>query len=159
MGDAGGLAAVHLAAALVGYAGIFPSHAPEPSLDQLTEGWWREIAQPGTTAFAALGRDRIVGSVSVAADPEDEGAAHLRRLYVHPDRWGAGIGALLYDAALERARARGFASMTLWVLEKNERARAMYERWGWRLVPGRTLEWPRLGVFEVRYVLDTLVRP
>jgi GNAT superfamily N-acetyltransferase len=158
MGDAGGLAAVQLDSALVGYAGIFPPHAPEPTLEQLTERWWREIAQPANTAYAAVDHDAIVGSVSIGPDPEDERVAQLRKLYVAPERWGTGIGVRLHDVVLDRARQRGFASMTLWVLEENVRARRMYERWGWRLVPDRTLDWPGLGVIEVRYVLDTLAR-
>jgi GNAT superfamily N-acetyltransferase len=64
----------------------------------------------------------IVGSVVVRPDGE------LARLHVHPERWRCGIGQALHDAAGDRARS-------LWVIDRNERARRFYERNGWVLDP------------------------
>jgi hypothetical protein len=41
--------------------------------------------------------------------------------------------------------------VVLWVLERNVRARTMYERWGWRATPARQTEYP--GITEVCYLL------
>ncbi len=57
----------------------------------------------------------------------------LDGLYVDPAHWGGGAAAGLHDAVLEHARGEGRASVRLWVLEENARARRFYERRGWRL--------------------------
>ncbi|HWG56722.1 MAG TPA: GNAT family N-acetyltransferase [Gaiellaceae bacterium] len=54
----------------------------------------------------------------------------LEHLYVRPGRQGAGVGSALLELAKER-RPQGF---TLWVFQRNERARLFYERHGCRLV-------------------------
>ena len=43
----------------------------------------------------------------------------------------------------------GHVEARLWVIDRNRRARDLYERNGWVLVPGETIE--ELGVVEVRY--------
>ena len=58
-------------------------------------------------------------------------------LYAHPEAWSTGAGALLLAAARERLRADGREQAVLWVLEANSRARAFYERQGWRPTGGR----------------------
>jgi predicted N-acetyltransferase YhbS len=62
----------------------------------------------------------------------------LDRLYVDPRWWRQGIGSALHDGALAVAADRGARSINLWVLEENLPARAMYERRGWRRLPGWT---------------------
>ncbi|GAA2979911.1 GNAT family N-acetyltransferase [Streptomyces flavovirens] len=64
-----------------------------------------------------------------SARPE---SAELYALYAHPDRIGTGTGRALLAEVTARARAHGFAGMTLWVLKENARARRFYERAGFR---------------------------
>jgi len=78
------------------------------------------------------------------------GDAELRRLYVIPDRWGEGIGNLLHDAALQSAQRVGATTASLWVLEKNKRARAFYEHRGWQLTASAGAN-EQGGVVEVQY--------
>ena len=138
-------------AIVTGYAGIFPPEAPTPTIDQLRDEWERAIAEDGAMALVAeIGPD-VVGTVHVRPDPDFPGSGQLRRLNVLPSRWGEGIGGRLHDESLQLLTDADFAIAGLWVLEANGRARAMYERRGWSLVPGATLEWPNLGVVEVRY--------
>jgi GNAT superfamily N-acetyltransferase len=61
-----------------------------------------------------------------------------------------GIGQALHDAAVVALRDAGHARTELWVIAANERARAFYERNGWKLDPSRELVEP---VREVRYML------
>jgi GNAT superfamily N-acetyltransferase len=56
----------------------------------------------------------------------------LNALYVLPDEWGSGVGSRLHDAAVAKLGELG-PEARLWVLEANTRARAFYERRGWRL--------------------------
>jgi GNAT superfamily N-acetyltransferase len=145
------MAVVQREAVVTGYAGMFPPEAPKPTVEQLRREWERALVEDGAMALVAeIGRD-VVGTVHVRADPDFAGCGQLRRLNVVPSRWGEGIGGRLHDEALQLLTEAGFAVGGLWVLEDNGRARAMYERRGWSLVPGTTLEWPDLGVVEVRY--------
>ena len=53
-------------------------------------------------------------------------------------------------AIAKEVQRRGFAEVTLWVLEENRSARAFYETYGFRL-DGGTRRYPRTNVPEVRY--------
>src|SRR5690606_27819978 len=77
--------------------------------------------------------------------------AQLLRLYVDPGQGGRGIGRRLHDEGLGHLRAAGFRVAVAWVLERNLRARAISERWGWRPTPAVSTAYP--GVREVCYLL------
>jgi GNAT superfamily N-acetyltransferase len=145
------LAVVHRDAVITGYSGIFPPEATIPTLDALRSEWRRALADVSVTTFVADADGAVVGMVMVRADPDFEDCGQLRRLNVAPQWWGTGVGTRLHDEALHRLHETGFATAGLWVLEGNHRPRQMYERRNWVLVPGVILEWPELGVTEVRY--------
>ena len=58
----------------------------------------------------------------------------LERLYVDRDVIGHGVGAALMRAALDEARSAGHRTLWLGVWERNARATAFYERWGFETV-------------------------
>lgn len=60
------------------------------------------------------------------------GAGTLWQLGVHPALQSCGIGTLLISSAEARIAARGLAVAELGVEESNPRARALYERLGYR---------------------------
>jgi ribosomal protein S18 acetylase RimI-like enzyme len=72
-----------------------------------------------------------VTAKSQDADAEDR-TAELYAIYLEPDRVGTGVGRELLAHAVEDLRARGFTTVTLWVLETNEQARRFYEIAGWK---------------------------
>jgi ribosomal-protein-serine acetyltransferase len=80
-------------------------------------------------------------------DPEQTGEIH--RLYVHPARQRTGIGQSLLSAAIDSLRKSGACAASLWVLETDQRARAFYERLGWRPDGGRKTHPPT----DLRYRL------
>jgi len=53
-------------------------------------------------------------------------------LYAHPDSWSTGVGGQLLAAARAALLADRLDECVLWVLERNVRARAFYERHGLR---------------------------
>jgi ribosomal protein S18 acetylase RimI-like enzyme len=55
-------------------------------------------------------------------------------LFVAPHARGQGVGTRLLEAIAEEARARGYREVRLDVVEENLRARALYERLGYRPV-------------------------
>ncbi|MFC0552820.1 GNAT family N-acetyltransferase [Planotetraspora thailandica] len=84
-------------------------------------------------------------------DAENE-AGEIYALYVAPARIGTGAGRTLMDALIARAGEAGFATLTLWVIAGNRRARRFYERAGFRF-DGTRADWPveDTSVPEVRY--------
>ncbi len=70
------------------------------------------------------------------ADPSVKGPApiELERLYVARNALGRGIGAALMHACLESARNGGYRTLWLGVWDRNARAIAFYERWGFAVV-------------------------
>ncbi len=60
------------------------------------------------------------------------GRGEIWAFYAHPDVWGSGLADDLMDHTETRLKAEGFATVVLWVLKNNPRARAFYERRGWQ---------------------------
>lgn len=60
------------------------------------------------------------------------GAGTIWQLAVHPALQSCGIGTLLIKAAEQRIRARGLHQAELGVEDSNPRARALYDRLGYR---------------------------
>ncbi len=148
------LAALHLDAAIAGYGHIFPSEAPPPTFEEVRAQWAHWLGpdwDAGRRAFVAQDDASAVGVVLAGSDPTEPELGHVARLYVAPDRWRQGIGTALYAAAITRLREAGFTEATLWVLERNERARAWYERLGWRCTGERKSIYAPAGIDDVRY--------
>lgn len=73
---------------------------------------------------------RLLGFLGIEVSTNLGGAAVLEKLYVEPSEHGRGIGAALLAKAKE-LRPEG---LHLWVFQKNDGARRLYERHGFRLV-------------------------
>ena len=153
------LVAIHRESAFTGYGHIFPPEAPPPSYEEDLEKWRHWLGpdwDAGRRAYAAYHAEVPVGVVLAGPDPDaqDPSLGHLARLYVQPSWWGQGIGRLLHDAALDDLRARpGLSAATLWVLERNRRARDWYERLGWALTGKRKPVYGPAGIDDVQYRL------
>ena len=155
--DVDALAAVELDTALTAYAGIFPPEAPAPTLEEFTARWRARLTREPVAGAVFVVGDPIVGLVMADPAPEldtdPEAHGHLRALYVDPGHWGQGIGRALHDAAVEYLRIcrPQLRPLSLWVMERNERARARYEKWGWVRTDDRQEIYP--GIDELRYEL------
>ena len=103
------------------------------------EGLAGEIREPGAAYLVAEDHRGAVGFAKVAgvAPPDCVTAPsplRLARLYVSAEAIGAGVGAALMRACIERARATGHLGLWLGVWEHNHRAIAFYRRWGFEAV-------------------------
>lgn len=162
LADLDSLVAAHAASSAEAYAHIFPPEAPFPS-DEEMAARWRPALDSGVdsvAAFAAEVEGAVVGG-AIADRVGSRGFGNLRHLYVRPEEWGRGAGRALHDAVVAWCAERGLSSIDLWVLERNERARSMYERWGWQLDPDDVLVHDGLDVTELRYtasIADLLAR-
>lgn len=81
-----------------------------------------------------------------------DGTAELYALYVRPEHLSTGVGRSLMAELRVRAAARGYRSMSLWVLTDNVRARRFYTKAGF--TPdgaSESYEVANVPVPEVRY--------
>lgn len=79
--------------------------------------------------------ERIIGTVGLHRVSEE--VAELRKMYLDADYRGRGLGRLLLEHALGRARELGFARVTLETASVLREAVALYERYGfYRSEPG-----------------------
>lgn len=92
-----------------------------------------DIRPPDTWLFLANDGGEAVAMASAMPSREDDGAGpqipglcFLDLLFVVPERWGEGIGALLLDTVMTDASTRGFSRIHLWTHDNNQRAHALY---------------------------------
>lgn len=102
------------------------------------EAEWRRRASSGFPAFIAWRSGQPVGLVTVVQhQKEDAGEGSAREwelvsMWVSPEVRGKGYADGLVSAAIEAAKAEIAENLTLWVADGNRRARAFYERAGFR---------------------------
>lgn len=124
-GDAAVLVGIQAAASIAAFTRIFPPDRYPFPVAAVRERWDTELAGGPAEVYIAEEQRTPVGLVAVKP-------GWLEALYVLPSHWGAGIAARLHRHALDRLEVQGARTAKLWVLEHNDRARAFYERQGWR---------------------------
>ena len=92
----------------------------------------REQTAAGTPFLLVRADGRDAGLLSLDLRPAPDGSAELHKLYLRPEYWGRGIGALVLAAACDKARAAGASSLWLRVNKGNERAQKAYRAAGFR---------------------------
>ncbi|GAB2578783.1 GNAT family N-acetyltransferase [Streptomyces capparidis] len=100
-------------------------YLPRLHTDEETLAWFRHVVLPGQRVWVAVGPG--AGDVLGFAAVEGE---MLNHLYVRPDVQGRGVGSALLGAV----RDAGWERLALRVFQRNTRARAFYERHGFRAV-------------------------
>lgn len=142
------------------YAEYLPPEPTSPWLEYREEirDVRRRLGQ--ATLVVAEQDGRIVGAVTYYPEAsKDEHAAwppawaSLRLLAVHPEARGRGLGRLLTEECVRRARAAGCAAVGLHTTTFMAVARAMYERMGFIRVPEHDF-WPSPRVHVMAYRLD-----
>ena len=92
------------------------------------------LSTPNSRCVTAIRDDKPVGfnliRHSDPPHPLDGPASELKQIYVITDEFGAGTGHLLLDDAMETIKAAGRDWVWLLVSDKNLRARAFYEKYG-----------------------------
>jgi ribosomal-protein-alanine N-acetyltransferase len=95
------------------------------------EAFRSQLGSPGACFLVARHRGRLVGYIGMWVIEEE---AHITTLAVHPQSRRRGIGTRLVRAALAEAHRRGAVRATLEVRERNQAARALYEKRGFTAV-------------------------
>jgi ribosomal protein S18 acetylase RimI-like enzyme len=150
------IAEVHVASIRSAYRAIFPEASLAAiDLHDRAERWRRGLAAGSDTTLLGESVDRLLGFVNYGPcrdeDVEAGRVGEIMSIYVAPDSWGKGIGRRLLRAARERLASAGFREAKVWVLERNARAIAFYERAGF--VPDGRIKHP-----EIYGVATTIVR-
>jgi ribosomal protein S18 acetylase RimI-like enzyme len=146
--DARGIALVHVRGWQEAYAHLVPAESLARLSVPQRELRWREIlAGDRTQSWVATDDGAVVGFADAGISNEDDtrGRLILWSIYILASHYGTGIGQRLLDAVLDDRPA------VLWVADDNPRARAFYERNGFR-VDGVTKVGPLAGtdVLETR---------
>ena len=151
--EADDISRIYAASWKIAYKGI----VPQTYLDQLCELRWSPILVEKTLkSFVFLDKGHYIGtsSISPARDKKMAGWGEVISLYLLPEYFGKGYGRTLLDFCLVELKNSGFGRIYLWTLEKNERARAFYEKYGFEC-DGEKLVCNIGGenLTEIRYVL------
>lgn len=131
--DAEAVAAVARASWHAAYDDVLGPEAVDATVDD----WYdpddlREQVHDGV--FLVAEEDEVVGFAQGGPAREPERDAFLPRLYVHPDRWGEGVGTALLGAVAERLLERGHERIRLEVFAENDVGRGFYESLGFEEV-------------------------
>lgn len=112
--DARAIADIHIAAR----RDALP-YLPELHDDEETLGWIADTVIPNQEVWVANRGDTVDGYLAMSG-------SELNDLYVRPGQQGKGIG----RALLEKAKELSSGELQLWTFQRNDRARAFYERHG-----------------------------
>jgi GNAT superfamily N-acetyltransferase len=148
--DAAAGAALHIACWSEGYAGVVPAEVLAKLTDDLetrTERWRSFLADGPPRWLAADDDGELVGFASAGPGRDDDIDLNLElyAIYVRASQYGTGLGHRLIETAIADAPAY------LWVFEANARARAFYERQGFKPDGARKPE-PSFREPEIRMV-------
>lgn len=98
------------------------------------EGWQAEYDDPASAFLVAEAGGAIVGYIKIGAlklpAATDRPAMELRQIYFDRSWLGRGLARPMLDWAIDEARRRGAEEMYLSVFTENDRARALYRRYG-----------------------------
>ena len=140
--DAEGIARVNVASWRAAYEGLLPDEVLADLVETDTTATWRDRIErgepPGSRLILIELHGELVGYAYVGPSRDqdsilEDATGEIYGFYIHPDHWGEGLGRFLMKAALNELRARGDVSVTLNVVEGNERARVFYERLGFAI--------------------------
>ena len=176
--DADAIAAAHIEGWRVGYRHLLPDeYLDAPSFAQQRRDRWRlwtwADGLPGSEMYVPVLDGAVVGfghcgaeRVQPLCDQSGKGDAvetsHERGevygFYLHPSAWGSGAALPLIQRCHSHLRDAGFDEAVLWVLRDNPRARAFYEKAGWRAT-GRemmfegpqSIDAPTISLPEIEY--------
>jgi GNAT superfamily N-acetyltransferase len=153
-----GTIADSLVAGLSTYRGWTPVGWNPPARTEMLIGLLQRFPRDGSWAHVASEGSEPAGHISLRPERGESGelrtdVALLTQLFVHERYWGSGLAAQLNAIGRADMIERGFASGRLLVARGHRRARAFYEREGWRAT-GEHETSGELGLELAEYVLD-----
>lgn len=153
-----GMIADSLVAGLSTYRGWTPAGWNPPGRSEMLIGLLQRFPRDGSWAHVAFEGSQPAGHVSLRPERDEAGeqrtdVALLTQLFVRERYWGSGLAAQLNAVAAADMVQRGFSSGRLLVARAHRRARAFYEREGWRATGAHETS-DELGLELAEYVLE-----
>jgi ribosomal protein S18 acetylase RimI-like enzyme len=133
--DTPAMGELHVAAWRAAYAGVMSAEFLAGLDPREREQMWRKVISSGAGVLVVLDGELVRGFACYGAERDDAptpGVGELYAINLHPDAWRRGLGAALLAEVAQALRGAGFREAVLWVVRENARARAFYERFGWR---------------------------
>ena len=153
-----GMIADSLVAGLSTYRGWTPIGWNPPERTEMLIGLLQRFPRDGSWAHVAFERSQPAGHISLRPERDEDGqlrtdVALLTQLFVREEYWGSGLAAQLNAIGRDDMLQRGFSTGRLLVARGHKRARAFYEREGWRAT-GEHETSGELGLELAEYLLD-----
>lgn len=132
--DADAIAQVHVASWREAYTGVIADdYLATLDVDERAERWREQLAADAgdTQVWVAEQEGALVGFASLAPSRDEDAerdTLEIPAIYLQPSAWGHGVARELMRTIV--AAVPENASVTLWVLDANERARHFYRRNG-----------------------------
>ena len=135
--DVRGIAEVHVRSWQATYRGQVPdSYLEGLSIAKRELAWIEILKDQMRGVLIAEEEARIVGFSSFGPVRDEEEnrllTGEIYSIYVLEEFWNLGIGRTLMENSLTALERDGFGSVKVWVLETNQRARAFYEKFGFK---------------------------
>lgn len=151
-GDAEVLASIQISSWLAAFADILDQDDLKKCTDRLSVTQMYEKLLERSIGYGYLLRidqkPHAIAWWDRGSSPNQFACAELLCIHSLPDRWHQGYGSVLMERVLADMQAAGYRQVRLWVFEKNQRARAFYEKWGF-VTDGRTK--PGIRPIEIGY--------
>lgn len=159
--DAATIASIHCLSWEAAYSGFVPSELIAKKNAGRLEQWRQILSQPHKS-YLALRNGVPVGFLSIfspSRDPDLPNAGEIGAIYLLPEYWCMGIGHHLLQFGVKKLFDMGYIDISLWVFERNERARRFYEKNGFVIDAAINTRKPDSGVVEIRYRLRNPITP
>ena len=108
------------------------SESSENDYAQLVEAMRASFANPSAKLLVGVADGEVVATIYGVPLRNDQTKAQVGMLAVAPHLWGRQVGTTMLDALVRLLASDGCRHQRMNVDPANERARALYERRGWR---------------------------
>ena len=154
--DAAKCADIHMRSWVFAYKDIVPMDIIESHNVRRPAMWQELLANNEDIHYVAVLDDIIIGIITINPPYENdlpETVYELSGLYLDPDYVGKGFGRLSMDWIKSEIFSRGYKMISLWVLDKNIRAKSFYEKYGFK-PDGKRSESGIGDILKERYILS-----
>lgn len=135
--DVSCLAKIHVDSWRAAYHGLVPdTYLSSLDYNRRTEDFRKWIEAGDAEIYLVELKGKILGFVTFGIYRGDNAgqnkSGEIWGIYLDPDEWRKGYGALLYQHSEKMLKERGYARIFIWVFSQNPRARRFYEAMGFK---------------------------
>ncbi len=128
------------------------SHAMEAAMPH--QDWVNRIVHPEHARFGLYCNDELIGLTAIIINAENPAEAYMTQSYIRKAHRGKGLSAMLYDARIVWAKAKGVKLLTISHRKSNLASKAANQHYGFVYHHTESRTWPD-GVTEdnIHYTL------